>query len=476
MILMKIQKMSTVLAYSSMKRVELATNTRTATLDSAVAACRSDLVETGIRAIENASNQKGKAAVKSMDELKRKLGNAIPRLQKAFSSPSPSSPTRTATTKDARLVALKAEVDGRMSKALQGQERFNRWGKHYLRALTRSHQLEQCTNFMDPGLQVYGGEMFRENRDKGDEVFLSLPPPKKSCAAAGGATYNYGGGNATGGGTTNMQTYYAGAGGGCFSGESKVLVLRGCSRAVAVPIRDVKKGDFVRVFGSTSSSETSLFSHSSSDDIAAVSRSEAHQYARVECVVRLARAAGKKLVQIGDGNGGGEGLIQITPRHPVFFPEHGWITPEELLHSESGATLGEHQKTRAIFQPELHFVYNLFLERGKHTLSVGGVACATWGHGLSGALIQHPFFGDYDRILSVLKARPGFADGFVDFPQCGGLASLLSQSLRPSQTPDSTFQSAHYDRKTCSSRLAKTLDQTDSRAGGVVMCEYQFFP
>lgn len=75
------------------------------------------------------------------------------------------------------VIALKADVEGRMTKALTGQRRFSRWGAHYLRALLRAHQLQLCTNFMDPGLQVYGGSLFRAIRDEGDEIFLSLPPP-----------------------------------------------------------------------------------------------------------------------------------------------------------------------------------------------------------------------------------------------------------------------------------------------------------
>ena len=50
--------------------------------------------------------------------------------------------------------ALLADVGGRMTKGLTGSDRFNRWGKHYLRAITRAHQVQLCTNFMDPGLQV----------------------------------------------------------------------------------------------------------------------------------------------------------------------------------------------------------------------------------------------------------------------------------------------------------------------------------
>lgn len=79
---------------------------------------------------------------------------------------------------------LKEDVAGRMTKALDGIDRFNRWGKHYLRALTRAHQLQVCTNFMDKGLQDYGGTVFRSLRDEGDKIFLSLPAPKASAAPA----------------------------------------------------------------------------------------------------------------------------------------------------------------------------------------------------------------------------------------------------------------------------------------------------
>merc|ERR1719160_411432 len=71
-----------------------------------------------------------------------------------------------------------------MTKALQGRDRFNRWGMHYLRALIRAHQLQTCTNFMDPGLQVYGGTVFKALRDEGDSIFLKLPPPKPAKAPA----------------------------------------------------------------------------------------------------------------------------------------------------------------------------------------------------------------------------------------------------------------------------------------------------
>lgn len=118
------------------------------------------------------------------------------------------------------LAGLRIDVTGRMSKALDGEERFNRWGKHYLRALTRAHQLQLCTNFMDTGLQVYGGQLFRALREEGDATFVSLPPPKPSnkrpspqrttTTASVAAPYTA----PVADSGPDMQDYYAGSGGG----------------------------------------------------------------------------------------------------------------------------------------------------------------------------------------------------------------------------------------------------------------------
>jgi len=42
-------------------------------------------------------------------------------------------------SEDESIIALYDDVSGRMTKSLDGSQRFNRWGKHYLRALMRSH-------------------------------------------------------------------------------------------------------------------------------------------------------------------------------------------------------------------------------------------------------------------------------------------------------------------------------------------------
>merc|ERR1711967_72593 len=106
---------------------------------------------------------------------------------------------------------LKADVEGRASKALLGADRFNRWGKHYLRAFTRAHKLQNCTNFMDKSLQDYGGTLFKALRAEGDSTFLSLPPPQPSRPVAAQRRPSAPAASAP---APDMSVYYGGSGGG----------------------------------------------------------------------------------------------------------------------------------------------------------------------------------------------------------------------------------------------------------------------
>lgn len=86
------------------------------------------------------------------------------------------------------MKALLADVKGRMLTAFDGQERYYRWGAHYVRSLSLAHQLSMNINFLDPGLQVYGGHNFQTLKDLGTAVFMKIPMPKPSNTPS---TYSY---------------------------------------------------------------------------------------------------------------------------------------------------------------------------------------------------------------------------------------------------------------------------------------------
>lgn len=339
-------------------RVSVEAASRQGSLDALVAKCRAEVVSIGYAAVDKAAQSKGKVAGEDVAALASRLAAEEAKCLSRSGE------------HDGRLTALSADVGGRMSKALQGKERFNRWGKHYLRALMRAHQLQVCTNFMDPGLQLYGGSLFRSLRARGDSIFLTLPPPKKQAYIP--PEVSYGAPAATAARqrspSPNMNTYYAGAGGGCFAPSSRVR-RASCFHASAegdesVELEEVRAGDLLRV------ADGGL--------------------AQVRCVVRIARDTARSIVALPGG-------LHITPRHPVRVGGL-WQLPRDLPGASLVPCAGG-------------CVYNLVLDRC-HVLLVEGLECATWGHGLEGDIIGHAFFGSH-RVLDNLAAMDGWHQGLV---------------------------------------------------------------
>ena len=93
------------------------------------------------------------------------------------SYPSKDEPEMQALLRD---ITSTEEKEGRITKAFSSKGRVIRWGLHYIRSMIRAHQLQQCHNFMDPGVQVYGGNLFKTLREKADKIFCSLPPADPS--------------------------------------------------------------------------------------------------------------------------------------------------------------------------------------------------------------------------------------------------------------------------------------------------------
>lgn len=76
-----------------------------------------------------------------------------------------------------KIQALSEDISGQVTQAVSRYDWYCRWGKHYLPSLSRAHELQQCNNFKDPGIQHFGGDLFRRVRDVADDVFCSLPVP-----------------------------------------------------------------------------------------------------------------------------------------------------------------------------------------------------------------------------------------------------------------------------------------------------------
>ena len=228
---------------------------------------------------------------------------------------------------------------------------FTRWGEHYMRSYLRAQQLQQCMNFKDPGLQIYGGDLFRENQMVADKAFDSLPPPEPSGRPE---TVTY-----PSSPPRSLTASFNNPSGGCFAGECKILMSHGVKK----PIKDVQAGEMVWSIKG---------------------------YATVVAVVVCnTKAKSQPMSRIND--------LSITPWHPILV-DNEWIFPaDDYFYSER----------------MVQTVYNLVLERG-HVVDVEGVLACTLAHGFEGPVIGHDFFGT-DKVIEDLKKVKGWKEGRPTF-------------------------------------------------------------
>jgi len=229
---------------------------------------------------------------------------------------------------------------------------FARWGEHYMRSYLRAQQLEQCMNFKDPGLQIYGGDLFHENQMAADKAFDALPPPEPSGREKHAI-------NMYSPSPRSLTATFNNPSGGCFGGECKVRMLDESKKA----IKDVEPGELIWT-----------------------PTGAALVIALVTCNTT---AKSQPMSRI---NG-----LSITPWHPILLGDK-WVFPADLyFYSER----------------MVQTVYNLVLDKG-HVVEVEGTLACTLGHRFKGPVIEHPFFGT-DRVIEDLTKVRGWSEGRPTF-------------------------------------------------------------
>ena len=258
------------------------------------------------------------------------------------------------------------DAEGQISEAVSKDEYYNKWGKHYLPSLARAHALQQCNNFKDPGIQFYGGDLFNEIRDIGDDIFISLPPPEPT-----GSSYSYGGYSSSSFASntytapSSMSAYYCSSN-PCFSGDSLVSMWNGTLKRCD----EIKKGDLISV-------------------------GDKHSFAKVICVVQTNCANGKADLVTLDGG------LKVTEYHPVRF-DGKWYFPSDIKQAKN---------------MECSHVFSYVLD-SHHTMIINGVECVTLGHSFTEETVAHPYFGS-DLVIKDLKRMHGWESGKVIFaPGC----------------------------------------------------------
>lgn len=264
-------------------------------------------------------------------------------------------------------------VLGTQSTLTNGQSYWTRWGRHYIPAYLRAHELQQRMNFKDAALQHYGSKNFEAIQTIGDHVFGTVDPfdpsgTKKdkyntyNTMLPGSAPYARSASPPPNARSIPMR----GVGspmmsltqplGGCWAPGSQILMADYSKKL----IQDVRSGDSVWTIAGP---------------------------ATVEYALEIGTKQLKQpMVLLGE--------LLITPWHPVL-DKMVWTHPADL---------------GSIQDYEVNKVYNLVLNKG-HIVNVSGVLTVTLGHGFKGQTIEHSFFGNKELIIYDLASQPGFAEG-----------------------------------------------------------------
>ena len=231
---------------------------------------------------------------------------------------------------------------------------YNKWGKNYINSFREAHSQERCNNFKDKSIQHYGGKLFKDMKDKIDDIYTNMPPPKPSNV------FNEKTGITTATVSTAQFTrMFNNMSGGCFHPTTNVLMVGNKYK----PINDVVKGDQVL-------------------DIKG-------NIIDVICLVKINCNDKCTMVRIDD--------LIITPYHPIKLDDK-WVFPKDL---------------NIPLEFECDTVYNLVL-RNNHTIVVNNYITCTFGHNIiDNDVIKHEYFGT-DAILNDLKKIKGFETGLVD--------------------------------------------------------------
>jgi Mg-chelatase subunit ChlD len=295
-------------------------------------------------------------------------------------------------SKDKRIAALLEDVKGQVSEAMKPNY-FKKWGRHYLPSLMTAHRLQICNNFKDPGVQVYGGQLFEKLRDEFDEIFRKLPPPKPSDKpryTGGGWTYpahvvqqqqqsrmgsSYSAPQPVR--SIDMNAYHNSRN-VCFDGSCVVAMADGLTKKV----NQIKKGDQVK----TSQGQAS-----------------------VVCVVETVQETGKaNLVKL-------DGGLLVTEYHPIQVKGQ-WVFPNQV---------GEAKEL------DCDKVYSFVLD-AEHVMNINGYPCVTLGHNFVGDVREHAFFGS-SLVIENLRQLQGWNEGVVSIgdvtrdPETGMIIGLTSR-------------------------------------------------
>ena len=254
---------------------------------------------------------------------------------------------------EALLLDLKDQVNIAFTQYL------HKWGQYYIPSLIFAYQQEQCHNFKDKAVQLFGGQYFRNLCDEIEEIFMKIPVPKPQPSPYQNQGVMRGGYvSAAAPAPTSMRQFYNTTG-GCFTGDTLIQI----NENQYLKAKDIKKNQKIITVN--------------------------NQITEVKVVIKF-QVNDMPIIRCNN--------LGITAWHPIKLKSSNeWFFPISKF-KENKENCG--------------CVYNFVLESG-HIIIIDNFEAVTLGHNLKNKITNHDYFGN--KIIYDLQLCKGWKNGFIEF-------------------------------------------------------------
>ena len=245
---------------------------------------------------------------------------------------------------------------GQVKMCIENDVYYKKWGVYYLDQFVRSLNQQMKPNFKDMACE-FGGACFNEIVNKASDIFDSIPPPTPSI------TYNSPVYRSLG--SVNMAVYND-PNGGCFTGDSNMLLSNGEFKLV----KDLKKGDKVWSLADPYNITSGL------------------KEAQVVCILKMVTNGSVNLVTTNKG-------LKITPWHPII--KNGvWSFPGNVFETK---------------KENCDELYTILLDN-YFSFNLNGYWVIGIGHNYTVGILAHNYFGS-QKIVNDLANHADWSTGVV---------------------------------------------------------------
>jgi len=255
-----------------------------------------------------------------------------------------------------------ANTTGQVKLCIENDSYYRKWGVYYLDQFTRSLNQQMKPNFKDVACD-FGGQCFNEIVNRASDIFDSIPPPTPSITSHSQMPDYRSLSRAAP--VINMAVYND-PNGGCFTGDSKMLLSNGDFKLV----KDLKKGDKVWSLADPYNITSGL------------------KEAKIVCILKMVTNGSVNLVTTNKG-------LKITPWHPII-KSGVWSFPGNVFETK---------------KENCDELYTILLDN-YFSFNLNGYWVIGIGHNYTVGILAHNYFGS-QNIVNDLASHADWSTGLV---------------------------------------------------------------